>query len=91
MKEILTAEVAGTIAKLILEWGAPGIFLVFLLEERRRLLNRVETLQNKLDASYEARIQTNKDALDSVSKIEHAYDRLSATVTTFLVAKPKGD
>lgn len=89
MSSLLTPELLKSIGEVLISWGGPGIFIIFLLEERRRLMNKVETLQNKLDASYQANLTTHKETSELMRDTEVTMTRLENAIGGVLSYKPK--
>lgn len=84
MRELITVEVAKAIGDFFLQWGTPGIIVIFLYEERRRLIRKIEVMQSKLDESYEARMKVNQEAFEVVKKNESTVIQLQSFVAGFI-------
>lgn len=83
---VLTAEIAAKIGELLLSWGAPGIIILFLLEERRRLLKKVDGLQIKLEDTLKSKLEQAKELWTILREHEKSYDSLSQTINALLTS-----
>ncbi len=82
----MSAELWAKIGELLLAWGTPGIIIIFLLEERRRLTNKVDALQTKLEASMQSKLDQAKEFWGLLKDYEKSFDSLSGTINAFLTS-----
>jgi len=80
-------ELLAEALKMVLGWGLPGLIILFLLEERRRLLTKVDTLQDKVIDEMKARLDAASSFMGMFRDYEKSFESLTSTVNTLLAAR----
>ena len=81
---LMTAELWAKIGEVLISWGGPGIVIIWLLEERRRLQKKVDGLQVKLEDALKSKLDQAKEFWLILRDNEKSYSALSASINAIL-------
>ena len=84
MPSVGNSELWIKIGEFLFQWGTPGVIIIFLLEERRRLTNKVDVLQTKVEENMKNELKKATEYWGILREHENAFTRLSDQINTLL-------
>lgn len=85
----LGPELQSFLTNLVISWGTPGIIIVFLWDERRRLQNKIEKLETQLAAEMKLRLDQALSIMGTIKDYENTFESLRDDVKTMLKSRSR--